>query len=58
MKPIQPTRTIYPSLPDILDQETLALVTTLEPKEREFALQAKKPRVKYLRALYLKAMAH
>ncbi len=58
MKPVELTRTIYPSLPDILDQETLALVTTLEPKEREFALQAKKPRVQYLRALYLKAMVH
>lgn len=56
MKPDAPARTIYPSLPDILDQETLALVATLESRERAFAMQAKKPRAKHLRALYLKAM--
>lgn len=58
MKPVEPTRTIYPSLPDIMDEETLALVTTLAPSERAFALQAPRPRPKYLRALYLKAMAY
>lgn len=55
---VEPTRTIYPRLPDIMDSETLSLVTVLEPAERAFVDKAKTPRTKYLNALYLKAMAY
>jgi hypothetical protein len=55
---VEPTRTNYPRLPDIMDSETLSLVTVLEPAERAFVDKAKNPRDRYLNALYLKAMAY
>lgn len=48
-------QTAYPRLPDILDEESLASVSTLESRERHFALRRGQPRQHYLRALYLKA---
>lgn len=45
----------YPRLPDILDEETLAAVATLESKERSFARAKGRSRHQYLRAIYLKA---
>ncbi|MCP5002777.1 MAG: hypothetical protein GY941_02320 [Planctomycetes bacterium] len=58
MNPVERTRTIYPRLPDIPDEETLAIITTVESQERTFATKAKEPRLQYLRILYLKAMAY
>ena len=58
MNPLEMTRTVYPRLPDIPDEETLAIITTLESKERTFATEVKEPRLQYLRILYLKAMAY
>ena len=55
MKEIEITRTIYPRLPDIPDEETLILITTLESEERTFATEAKEPYHQYLKILYLKA---
>lgn len=52
---MSPIRTAYPRLPDILDEETLAGVATLESRERHFACSKGRPRQHYLRALYLKA---
>ena len=55
---IEITRTVYPRLPDIPDEEMLAVITTVESKERTFATEAKEPKLQYLRILYLKAMAY
>lgn len=48
-------QTLYPRLPDILDEESLAAVSTLESRERHFACSKGRGRQYYLRALYLKA---
>ena len=53
---IEVVRTIYPRLPDIPNQHTLTYLTTLESKERAFIDKAKTPRIRYLRALYLKGL--
>jgi hypothetical protein len=58
MKPVESARTIYPRLPDVPDEETLAAVTTVEGEEGAFSAQAGNPRHQYLRILYLKAMAY
>ena len=56
--PVEMTRTIYPRLADIPDEETLSAITTLETQEREFIDTAPNKRSRYLSALYLKAMAY
>lgn len=48
-------QTLYPRLPQLLPEELLTLVATLEPAERDFAGQAGSLRQQYLRALYIKA---
>lgn len=45
----------YPRLPDILDADTLAAVSTLQRDELTFARGQGRKRHQYLRALYLKA---
>ena len=58
MKPVEIFRTIYPRLPQVLDEDTLAEIATLESKERAFVLEKAVPRQQYLRALYLKSMRY
>lgn len=58
MKPADVKRTVYPLLPDIMDPDSLSLITHLEEQEKEFILQARTPRLQYLRAIYLKAMSY
>ncbi len=58
MNQVEITRTLYPRLPDIPDEETLAMVTTVQSKERAFAKEVKEPKTQYLRILYLKGMAY
>jgi hypothetical protein len=58
MKPVEMIRTIYPRLPEIMDEETLASVATLESKERDFITKGGGPRHQYLKALYLKGMSY
>jgi hypothetical protein len=58
MSPVEITRTIYPRLPDIPDEKTLAIITTVESQERTFTTKVKEPRLQYLRILYLKAMVY
>lgn len=58
MNAVEIARTIYPRLPDIPDEDTFILVTTLETKERAFVDKNKSERSRYLRALYLKAMSY
>jgi TnpA family transposase len=50
--------TVYPRLPDILAEDALAAIATLESGERSFAMEGGSTRTRYLRALYLKAMAY
>ncbi|MBI2570525.1 MAG: DUF4158 domain-containing protein [Candidatus Schekmanbacteria bacterium] len=50
--------TIYPRLPDILSEDELAAIATLEPGERDFATAKGSAAQHYLRALSLKGMAH
>jgi len=47
--------TVYPWLPAIIDDETLAEITTLESGELAFISQQGRPRKQYLSGLYLKA---
>ncbi len=56
MNPVEMIRTIYPRLPEIMDEETLASVATLESKERDFITKEGGPRYHYLKALYLKGI--
>lgn len=49
--------TVYPWLPAIIDDETLAEITTLESGEHKFVLQQGRERRQYLSGLYLKAAA-
>jgi TnpA family transposase len=55
LRAMNSVKTIYPRLPDILDEESLAAVGTLESRERHFACSRGRGRQHYLRALYLKA---
>ncbi|MFH1842747.1 MAG: Tn3 family transposase [bacterium] len=55
---LEARRTNYPMLPQILDEGTLAAIATLEPDEISFATSKGPEEHQYLRALYLKAMAH
>jgi hypothetical protein len=48
---------LYPTLPSILDEDTLSAVSTLESEELAFATRQGRNRNQYLHALYLKAMA-
>lgn len=56
MKPVEIVQTIYPRLPEIVDEASLAEIATLESKEREFVLSHRSQRHQYLKALYLKAI--
>lgn len=47
--------TVYPWLPAIIDEETLAEITTLESGEHVFVSQQGRARHQYLSGLYLKA---
>jgi TnpA family transposase len=47
---------MYPTLPSILDGDTLSAVSTLESEELAFATRQGRSRNQYLHALYLKAM--
>ena len=47
--------TVYPWLPAIIDEETLAEITTLESGEHAFVSQQGRERRRYLSGLYLKA---
>jgi hypothetical protein len=58
MKPQETTRTLYPRLPDVPDEETLALLTTVEKSESDFCTRSGNPRHQYLRLLYVKAMGY
>ena len=58
MKPVEIYRTIYPRLPEVLDEDTLAEIVTMESEERAFILEKTVPRQQYLRALYLKSMRY
>lgn len=49
--------TVYPWLPAIIDDETLAEITTLESGELAFISQQGRMRRQYLSGLYLKAVA-
>ncbi len=49
--------TVYPWLPAIIDEETLAEITTLESGEHAFVSQQGRERRQYLSGLYLKAAA-
>lgn len=49
--------TVYPWLPAIIDEETLAEITTLESGEHAFVSQQGRERRQYLSSLYLKAAA-
>ena len=53
----QRRRILYPTLPSILDEDTLSAVSTLESEELAFATRQGRNRNQYLHALYLKAMA-
>ena len=55
LRAMNSVKTVYPRLPDILDEESLAAVSTLESRERHFACSRGRGRQHYLRALYLKA---
>ncbi len=46
-----------PRIPDIMDEDMLAALATLESGERAFVTSQGSVRTQYLRALYLKAMA-
>ena len=50
-------RIFYPTLPSILDDDTLSAVSTLESEELAFAIRQGRGRSQYLHALYLKAMS-
>ncbi len=58
MNAVEIARTTYPRLPDIPDEDILNFVTTLETNERTFVDKIKNERLRYLRALYLKAMTY
>lgn len=49
--------TVYPWLPAIIDEETLAEITTFESGEHAFVSQQGRERRQYLSGLYLKAAA-
>jgi hypothetical protein len=49
--------TVYPWLPAIIDNETLAEITTLESGELAFVSRQGRVRRQYLAGLYLKAAA-
>lgn len=53
----QRRRLLYPTLPSILDEDTLSALSTLESEELAFATRQGRSRNQYLHALYLKAMA-
>ena len=46
----------YPSLPQVLDQESLLLLGTFAADEEDFVLSMPRPRQRYLTGLYLKAI--
>lgn len=49
---------IYPSLPDIFDEEMLAEIATLESKEKSFCYIKGSQRQQYQKAIYLKAIQY
>jgi len=48
----------YPVLPQVLDKETLLLLTTFEQHEQRFVRSKQRPLLRYLTGLYLKALSH
>jgi hypothetical protein len=57
LRPLQRRRILYPMLPAILDDDSLAVVSTLESEELALAARQGLSRDQYLHALYLKAVA-
>jgi hypothetical protein len=58
MKPAEVKRTVCPLLPDIMDLDSLSLITHLEELEKEFILHSRTPRLQYLRTIYIKARSY